>query len=64
MLTGDLIQQGIGSKSAICRDWHEVEYSSIKLIGCMLVGTLLLSQGGIGDKMGCTILCAGGGVAL
>ena len=30
----------------------------------MLVGILLLLQSDAGDKLGCTIPCAGGGVAL
>ena len=64
MLTGEMIKQSIGSRSTICRGWHEGEYSSIKLHCCMLVGTLPLSKSDSGDKLGCTILCAGGGVAL
>ena len=42
----------------------KVSTGSLKLDGCMLVGTLLLSQSDTGNKLGCTILCGGGGVAL
>ena len=42
----------------------KVSTEALKLDCCMLVGTLLQSQMDNGDKLGCTILSAGGGVAL
>ena len=41
-----------------------IETSILKLDGCVLIDTLLLSQSDAGDKLGCSILCAGGGMAL
>ena len=42
----------------------KVSTASLKLYGCILVSTLLLSQSDDDDKLGYTILCAGGGMAL
>lgn len=42
----------------------KVNKAALKLDGCILVGTLLLSQLDIGDKLGFTILCADGGTVL
>lgn len=42
----------------------KVSTASLKLDGCILVSTLLLSQSDDGDKLGYTILCAGGEMEL
>ena len=56
-LPGNIIQQHM----AVCM---KVSAVALQLNGNVLVGTLLLSQSDAGDKLGCTIPCAGGGVAL
>ena len=57
MLTGDLIQRQVAV-------YMKVSAMALQLDGSVLVGTLMLSQLDAGNKLGCTIPCAGRGVAL